>query len=157
MRDGRKKAQKAQKSDRIGGGRESVFAHFENGGAEIDQQAVFDAGGAEVAEELGDVFVVEGADGFEFDDELLLNEEVGEEFTEQSAVFGEDVERMLLNREESLFAEAMRETVFVDFFGVPVTEVAVEGEAGFADLVAELEDGVFHGEGLGVGLGDEKK
>ena len=68
---------------------------------------MFDVGGAEVTQNLGGVFVGESADGFEFNDELVVDHEVGEEVSEQATVFVEDLDGVLLIDFESLFAEAV--------------------------------------------------
>jgi len=75
---------------------EDVFADFDLGGAEIDEHAVLQARGAEVAENLGGVVVVQGAHGFKFDDGFAVYEEVGEEFAQQTAILVEDIDRVLL-------------------------------------------------------------
>jgi hypothetical protein len=142
-RNGRKKAQKTQKSELGVWIAEGVFFDLENGGAKIDEQSVFAAGGTEIAEELSDVFVDQGFHGFEFDDERIRDEKIGVVFTENRAVFIEDVERVLLHDFEALFAKAMGESVFVNFFVVAVTVIFLKGKGGFPHLIAKNEDRVF--------------
>jgi hypothetical protein len=142
-KNGRKKAQKAQKSElgiRIAKG---VFLNLENGRAEIDEQPVFEARGSEISEELGDVFVDQGFDGFEFDDQRILNEEIGEVFAENRAVFIEDVESVLLHDIQALFAKAMGESVFVNFLIVAVTMIFLKGKGRLSQLITKNEDWVF--------------
>jgi hypothetical protein len=85
------------------------------------------------------------ATGFQFNNELMTDEKIGGEIAKQSAVGVEDTERMLLNHLESLFSEPMIEAIFVDFLHVTMPEMPVERETSFTNLIAELEDGIFHG------------
>ena len=81
--------------------------------------------------------------GFEFDYELIGDEEIGEIFTQKSAVFVVNIERILLGDLEALFAQSIRQPVFINLFGMSVPVVFLKGEGGFTNLVAEGEDGVF--------------
>jgi hypothetical protein len=123
---------------------ENKFPDFQLGGAEVYQEPMLDVRSAQIAEQLGDMLVGQRADGLQFDDEPLVDEKISEELTQERAVLIEHAERMLLDGGESLFAQPMGEAVFVDFLDVAVPEMAVQREAGFADLIAELEDGIFH-------------
>ena len=49
-------------------------AIFEFGAAEVDQQTDFDAGGVKVVDDLRLMFGGDGFDGFQFNDDFLLNE-----------------------------------------------------------------------------------
>ena len=64
----------------VGSGRlgEGVFADFELWGAEVNEQAMFDARGAQVAKNLGGVFVGQHLGRLEFKDEAVVHVEVGE-------------------------------------------------------------------------------
>ncbi len=119
------------------------FADFDLGGAEVDQHGVFSAGGAEVAEDLGGVVVVEGAAGFEFDDEIVVYDEVGEELAEEAAVLVVDVDGDLLVDLLTKFSKAVAEGVFVYLFVVSVAEETVGVEGGLADDVGELSGVLF--------------
>jgi hypothetical protein len=46
---------------------------------------------------------------------------------------------------DSLLSQTVGEAVFIDFLKVSVPQISVEGESGFSDGVAKLEDGIFHG------------
>lgn len=138
-----KTRKRRKKSDRIGIGKD-VLADFEDGRTEVNQQPVLDARRAEIAEELRDVLTDERADGFQFDDQLMFDKQVSKKLAELCAVFVENVERVLLDGGEVLFSETVGESVFVNFLDVAVTETAVQREAGFADMIAELEYGIFH-------------
>lgn len=95
---------------------------------------------------MGRVFFGEGADGFEFDDELGVYDEVGSKVAEQTAVFIVDGDGHLLLDGESLFPEAIAERVFVNLFVVTVTEKGVGLEGSLADDIGELKGGGFvHG------------
>ncbi len=111
---------------------------------------MLDSGGSKIAEKLTDVFVGERANRFDFNNDSLIDEEVGEEAPQQSAVLVEDVEGVLLNGNVVLFRQAMSESIFIYFFDVAVAKMAMERECGFADLVTELEYRIFHdGRSLG--------
>jgi len=90
------------------------------------------------------VFVNQCAHRLQFDDKMLIDEKISEEFAQQGAILVQDIERVLLDDGEVLLAQTMGEAVLVNFFNMAVAEMAVQGEAGFADLIAELEYGVFH-------------
>jgi len=122
---------------------ERVFFNLENGCSEIDEQAVFAPRRSKIAQELGYMFIDEGFDGFEFDDERVLDEEIGEVFAENRSVFIEDVQRVLLHNLETLFAKTVDESVLVNFFVVAVTMIFLKGKGGFPHLIAKNEDRVF--------------
>ena len=105
---------------------------------------MFTAGRAQVAHELRNVFVCDGANGFEFDDQLVFYKQIGEVVAEYRAVFIENRERMLLDDLKTLFAKPMSEAVLVDFLCMAVAMVLMKREAGFADAIAELEDRIFN-------------
>src|SRR5690554_150002 len=63
---------------------ESVFLDLKFIGAEIDQQSMLDAGGFEVTEQLGNMFVCKGATSFKFDDQTVLDQQVGVVFAKYS-------------------------------------------------------------------------
>src|SRR5471032_1516020 len=69
-RNGHEKHAEAQKSDRSFG--HEVFFHMENRGAEIDEQAGFDAAGFQVAKKLGNVLVGDSARSLQLNAELDL-------------------------------------------------------------------------------------
>ena len=86
---------------------QDVFLDLEFVAAEIDEQAVLQAGGFQIAEDLGHVFVNYLTDSFEFDDEPAVHKEVGIVFAQQGAVFIIDLERVLLLDGQAELAETM--------------------------------------------------
>ncbi|OHE89400.1 MAG: hypothetical protein A3G75_08560 [Verrucomicrobia bacterium RIFCSPLOWO2_12_FULL_64_8] len=91
------------------------------------------------------MFVGKRTDGLKFHDELLVDEYISKELTQERSVLVEHVQRMLLNGRHALFSETICKPVLIDFFDVAVAEVTMQREAGLADLITELEDRVFHG------------
>jgi hypothetical protein len=105
---------------------------------------VLDARSSQVTQKLRHVLVKERPDCFQLNDKLPLDEEISEEFSEQGAVFVEDGQWMLLDRENCLPLKAMNQPVFINFLRMTVTEMAMQREAGFADLVAQLKYRFLH-------------
>ena len=129
---------------------EPVFAfELEGGGAEVEEEAVVDAGGGEVVDELGFVPGVEGADGLEFEDEAAVDDDVGLVVPDADAVVT-DVEGDFLLGGEVLFGELQEEGVLVDFFEEAGAEAGVHGHGGADDGMGQFVDG--HGMGLLWGL-----
>ena len=100
---------------------------------------MFFVGGAEIAEKLGGMFIENGTDGLEFDDEFIFNEEVRGKLAKWRAVFVVNIKRVLLYYVDALFAQAMSERVLVDFFEMSVTMIFMNGKRCFSDDVAEFE------------------
>ena len=78
----------------------------------------------------------DGLDRFEFHDQVLFNQKVGEEFPEQSAVLVADVDWILLLDGQAKLAQTMRQSVFIDLFEVAMPQVAMDGETCFPDDIA---------------------
>jgi hypothetical protein len=82
------------------------------------------------------MLVGDGTDGFQFNDKLVFDEQVGEKFANQSAIFVVNVQRVLLDHREALLPQAVNKGVFVDFLCVAVTVVTMNSKTRFADHVA---------------------
>ena len=82
----RKKAQKAQKLEALNGVLENVFPNFELPAAKVNEQAMLDSTGTEITEQLCDVFVIEGLDGFDFYRQQLGNKMVCPKIAEHGPV-----------------------------------------------------------------------
>ena len=120
---------------------EPVFAfELEGGGAEVEEEAVVDAGGGEVVDELGFVAGVEGADGLEFEDEAAVDDDVGLVVPDADAVVT-DVEGDFLLGGQVLFGELQEEGVLVDFFEEAGAEAGVHGHGGADDGMGQFVDG----------------
>jgi hypothetical protein len=65
---------------------------------------MLDAGGLEIAKRLGDVFVGNFADGFQFNDKTPVHEEIGVIIAQKYAVFVVDLYCFLLFDAEPEFA-----------------------------------------------------
>jgi len=123
QKNGRKEAQEAQKSDRVGKG---VFPNLQPGRTEIDKQSVFHACGAQVSEKLRDMFVYEGTARLQLHDETAVHEQVREEFAQQRAILVKDVKGVLLKRHEALFSQPLGKTVFIHLLRMAMPEVFVQ-------------------------------
>lgn len=125
---------------------EPVFAfELEGGGAKVEEEAVVDAGGGEVVDELGFVAGVEVADGLEFEDEAAVDDDVRLVMPDADAVVT-DVEGDLFLSGEVLFGEFQEEGVLVDFFEEAGAEAGVDRHGGADDGMGQFVDG--HGMGL---------
>ena len=145
---GRKSCQscKSCRKDSFGFLVEPVFAfELEGGGAEVKEEAVVDARGGEVVDELGFVAGVEVADGLEFKDEAAVDDDVGLVMPDADAVVP-DVEGDFFLGREVLFGEFQEKGVLVDFFEKAGAEVGVDRHGGADDGVGQFVDG--HGMGL---------
>ena len=80
---------------------------------------------------------------FQLNDDLVGDEEVGKEVSQQRSVFVVDRDRMLLFDAYSLFAQSVDQSVFVDFFKMTVAEVAVKSEGRFSNLVTQEKYRIF--------------
>ena len=93
-----------------------VFFVLELGITEVDEKAVFFAGGTHVTKELCHVFVGEVFNCFEFDDEFVFDNEVHFESAEKKVIFVKDIKRLLLLDNDVLFGESMSKAVLINLF-----------------------------------------
>ena len=54
--------------------------------SKVDQHAMFNSRSAQVAKNLRSVFISEGADCFEFNNEFVIDHKVGDEIAQRAAV-----------------------------------------------------------------------
>lgn len=98
------------------------------------------------------MFVGEVFDGFDFDDQRILHEDVREVVAQRGAIGVLDLEGILRKRRKSLFSESGKKTVFINLLQVAVAKMSVELQSRFPHLVAQLKDNVrfaessFHGD-----------
>ena len=86
------------------------------------------------------------ANGFEFGNQTLLNQQIRKEFAKFRAVFIENFERVLLFHLQSDFAEPMGEGILVDLFEMAVPMITVDRETGLPHNIAKRVDRIpFHG------------
>jgi hypothetical protein len=116
------------------------FSDLKSGRAEIDQQALPDASCFEVAQRLGTILIRETLAGFQFGDQLVLNEQIGEKTSKQYAVLIEHLQWTLLRDLEALFAETVGHGILVHFFQMPAAEVDMKIIACLPDHVTETQD-----------------
>jgi hypothetical protein len=131
------KRHKKNSGDSLG---HQIFFYGENRGAKIYEQAGLDPTGLQVTQQLGDMLVGDGSHGLQFDDQPVLDEEIGKKFAQQGAIFVVNGERMLLPHFEALFAKPVGQRVLIYLFDVTIAMIAVDREAGFANDVTELVD-----------------
>ena len=105
------------------------------GGAEIDEHAMFESGGSEVAQNLRGMFIGKRADGFELNNEFTVDHEVGSELTQDASVFVPDTKRNLLLNLERLIVQAVSKRIFIDLFVVAVAQESMRFEGGLSDDV----------------------
>ena len=109
---------------------------FEGGGAEVEEDGEFEAGGGEVVDGLGFMAGVEVGDSFEFEDDFAFDEEVGFVVADQFAFVGD-------GEFDELFEGDAAESEFV-------------GEGGLIDCFEEAraEDAVDFHTGADYGVGE---
>nr|WP_254073051.1 hypothetical protein [Acidisphaera sp. S103] len=96
-------------------------ADFEFGSAKVDREAKQLAGRPWMVSALRDMRVAQRADELEFDDELILDYEVGGIFADKHVVV-KDYDSPLLQNAESGLSHLMRKGFLVDLFNESVTE-----------------------------------
>jgi len=84
--------------------------------AKVHQKAVLFARGSKVAQYLSSVFIGQSPAGFEFCYQGLLDEKIGEVFTDYGSVFIEYRDWTLLPHIQTGLSQAMGQRVFVYFF-----------------------------------------
>src|SRR5438309_11396975 len=118
-------------------GRWRTAFRLETGRAEVDQEADFDAGGLQVADDLGDVLVGDSATRLQLHDQAILYEQVYEVFSQHGAVLVVDGQGVLLERLQPLFPQPVPQRILVDLLQVPAPVVAVNCKTRLAHHVAE--------------------
>jgi hypothetical protein len=83
------------------------------------------AGGAQIAEELGDVLVRKASHRFQLQNEEVIDQNIGEVLSQSSSVLVEDIDRMLGRYDKPPFLQSMHETIMVNLFEMPMTKVAM--------------------------------
>src|SRR5438046_11776 len=81
----------------------------------------------------------QGLTCFQLDNEGERQEQIRDVLSEHGAVFIIDLERILLLDSKPGLAQPMCQSIFIDLLEVPVAQIAMEGEAGLPDQVAQLE------------------
>lgn len=98
---------------------------------------MFDPGGFKVTEDLSLVLGGEGSHRFQFYDELVVDQHVGKIVANESAIFVEDFDRVLLLNVEAELFEAMRECILVDFLQMSVGMIHMNVISRLPHLFAE--------------------
>ncbi len=97
---------------------------------------MFDVGGTQITNNLCLVFIGKGFAGFEFNNENILNNQVGIVVSNFGSVFIEDLKRVLLLNLDPIFSQTMHERIFIHFFKMSCPMVFVDGISGFTNLIA---------------------
>ena len=104
---------------------------------------MLNAGRAQIAKDLGHVFVRQGLGSLELDDEAVLHEQVGIVIPNQRPILVINFERMLLLDVQTQLPEAVSQRVFIYLFQVAVLVIAVNREPRLSDHITQLHN-VFH-------------
>jgi hypothetical protein len=107
---------------------------------EVDQKPGLDSTRSQIAKDLGDVFVDNGLDRFQFHDQSILDQKVGIVVTKNRPVLIEYRDRFLLLNFQPGFRQPMCEGILVDLFQMSAPVITVDREAGLADDVTQLVD-----------------
>ena len=94
--------------------------------AEVDEQSVFDAGRAQVVDQLRDMDRGKFVAVLQLDDEAVPDDEVGLVSADDEAVLVRDGERNLGLDEDAFLFKPMFESVLVDLFEIARAEVEVQ-------------------------------
>ena len=94
--------------------------------AEIDEQSVFDAGRAQVVDQLRDVDWGELVAVLQLDDEAVPDDEVGLVSADDEAVLVRDGERDLGFDKDAFLLKSVLEGVLVDLLEIPCSEIEVQ-------------------------------
>ena len=138
---------------RLSGARaQGEFADFEFVRAEVDQEAVLQARGLQLTQNLRFVVVRQGFDRFQIYDEFTLHQQVGKVIANERAILIIDLDGMLLFDIQARLAETVCQGVLVHLFQMPVPMVNVNVVGRLPHLVAQRLD-VLH---TGFGLFDRK-
>jgi len=108
-------------------------------GVEVDQKPEWESTCAEIGEQLGFVDVGELSDGFEFDDDGVLDEQV-DALAFDHGVFVEDGDLDLGLRVDVAEVEFVQQCLLVDGFEQARSEFAVDLDRGTDHIVSELLD-----------------
>ena len=76
----------------------------------------------------------------QFNEELILHKQICLHLTQERTVLVKNIKRVLLHYFETLFAEAMGQSILIDLLNMPVPVVPMNREAGLPDRIAELID-----------------
>lgn len=99
---------------------------------------MFEVGGAEVAEDLSDVFVCDRANGFEFYNDPVVDDEVGHQITEKTSVFIVDFDRVLLFDLETFLTQSIPQGVLIDLLEMPVLQIGMSFKARLANRIHQF-------------------
>ena len=108
---------------------------------------MLDTATAQIAEKLGDMLVCQGFARLEFHNEFTFDKKVCGVIAQNSSILVQYLQCMLLLDLNAGLAKAMSQAILIDFFKVPVPQIAMEGKCSFMDFVTQLEDFslCFHG------------
>ncbi|MEN9663288.1 MAG: hypothetical protein RL324_2237 [Verrucomicrobiota bacterium] len=107
---------------------------------------MLNAGGTKVPQDLSGVLVEQRFAGLEFQNEDILDQQIDKVVAQNRSVFIQNLEGMLLFHIHTRLPKSVSQAVLINFFHVPVPQIAVEGEACLSHLITQLEYfvGSFH-------------
>ena len=120
--------QKAQSS-------QNQFTDLDDRRPEINQQRMMVACCSQVTERLREMLVGKCFAGFQFHDETIFNEQICEIIAEDGPVFVPSNERALLNHAHTEFTQAVRQSIFINFFQMTMAKIDVQLEGDLPDLI----------------------
>jgi hypothetical protein len=124
--------------------RHGKFANLELRRTKIDDGSMFETRRPQVAERLGDMLISYGFGSLDFENEPSLQDNVCDVFTDDGAIFVVYSQRLLLLDIQTPLPQTMDQSVLVHFLQVAGAVIAMDGVAGFANDVRQLEYAVFH-------------
>jgi hypothetical protein len=94
---------------------QNIFLNLEFCRSEIDQEAMFNSRRFQITQDLGGMFFNQSPDGFQFDNESIVYEQIRRVFSNYGTVFVLDSERELLFYVTTHFFEPICQRVFIHF------------------------------------------
>ena len=90
---------------------------------------------SQISKHLGNVFIRQGLAGFKFDDQTIVDIQVGIVIAQQCAVFIQNLKRMLLFNAQSRLLQPMSQPILVYFLQMPVTKIDVKIKSDLSDSI----------------------
>ena len=122
---------------------QDIFSNFELHRAEVDQQSMLEPRRFEVAQHLGNMLIHQRAASFHFDDEPIIDYQVGRVSAEGCAILVVNGEGHLLFDCQAEFTQAVAERILIHPLKMAVAVIDVNGISRLPDVVAQSHD-VFH-------------
>jgi hypothetical protein len=117
-------------------------ANFQTRMAEVEEQCQAQAGGFQIVHALREVDAVEGSHCFQFDDDAVINNQIGGVFPDDNSVVSND-DRMLLRDAEAVFPQLVSQAILVHLFQKSGSHFVQDGECATDDALGDPVQSTF--------------